>query len=219
MDEKLKTEEYQPAEEVSTSELFRELIVGPEKREREAQLQGMKELFTAMLVENKKEYDTQVRDLKSLFVNILEENRRVFQMQLQDLYKSLPQMITTSVKSSQKEEVIFIAETKDTPTKEQIEKYSRLDAVKEIILGKDIQNIEEQISQLHKQIKTQYEEDQQTIFQMAQFISDRISEMEKKVTQELNALCDRISQELGKHNQKQMDRKHAAQILLGKANS
>ena len=116
-------EELGNEEKVNT---FRELIVGPDKREIEGQLQGMKELFATMLVENKKDYDNQVNDMRSLFVNVLEENRRVFQMQLQDLYKNLPSLINNSLREQQEDGFIFKSGGGITAQSKALEEYEEM---------------------------------------------------------------------------------------------
>jgi hypothetical protein len=171
-------EELGNEEKVNT---FRELIVGPDKREIEGQLQGMKELFATMLVENKKDYDNQVNDMRSLFVNVLEENRRVFQMQLQDLYKNLPSLINNSLREQQEDGFILLADQPEQQVtdKNGVDRYSRLDAVKEIIVGGNMRDLKQNLASAQKELLQNYEEDKKKILEMAQEISG-ISEAGQK---------------------------------------
>lgn len=198
-------------EEKEEIETFRELIVGPEKKEREGQLKGMKELFSAMLVENKKEYDTQVSDMKNLFVDILEENRRVFQVQLQDLYKTLPNLINTNIKEQQEQDYIVVNE--NIEAQKQLDTYSRLDAIKQILLGYDIKQISQAVQETQVVLEKQYEEDQTHIMNLANQVSAEIDKMEKRVSETLNVFCEEIAQRLKSNDEKQADREIIADLL------
>lgn len=201
-------EELGSEEKVNT---FRELIVGPDKREIEGQLQGMKELFATMLVENKKDYDNQVNDMRSLFVNVLEENRRVFQMQLQDLYKNLPSLINNSLREQQEDGFILLADQPEhqVTDKNGVDRYSRLDAVKEIIVGGNMRDLKQNLASAQKELLQNYEEDKKKILEMAQEISGMVDEMENRINAQLKALIEEITDNVSKYAQSYAN-KHAA---------
>jgi hypothetical protein len=205
-------EELGNEEKVNT---FRELIVGPDKREIEGQLQGMKELFATMLVENKKDYDNQVNDMRSLFVNVLEENRRVFQMQLQDLYKNLPSLINNSLREQQEDGFILLADQPEQQVtdKNGVDRYSRLDAVKEIIVGGNMRDLKQNLASAQKELLQNYEEDKKKILEMAQEISGMVDEMENRINAQLKALIEEITNNVSEYAQSYANKHTAADKL------
>ncbi len=218
-DKDKKNEGVENAQELGNEEkvnIFRELIVGPDKREIEGQLQGMKELFATMLVENKKDYDNQVNDMRTLFVNVLEENRRVFQMQLQDLYKNLPSLINSSLREQNDEGFIVLADQQVNQPVQQgtgIDRYSRLDAVKEIIVGGNIRDLQQNLSEANKLLGQNFDEDKKKILEMAQEISGLVDAMEQRLNAKFKELIDQISKNVTEYARSFTKRNHAADKL------
>ena len=219
MEDKDKKEEVENIQELGSEEkvnTFRELIVGPDKREIEGQLQGMKELFATMLVENKKDYDNQVNDMRTLFVNVLEENRRVFQMQLQDLYKNLPSLINSSLREQQDDGFIVLADQQASlPAADSngVDRYSRLDAVKEIIVGGNMRDLKLNLASAQKELLQNYEEDKKAILDMAQEISGLVDEMEQGINAKFKALIDEITTNITDYAQSYANKDNAADKL------
>ncbi|OJJ21175.1 hypothetical protein BKI52_11450 [marine bacterium AO1-C] len=218
-DKDKKNEGVENAQELGNEEkvnIFRELIVGPDKREIEGQLQGMKELFATMLVENKKDYDNQVNDMRTLFVNVLEENRRVFQMQLQDLYKNLPSLINSSLREQNDEGFIVLADQQVNQPVQQgtgIDRYSRLDAVKEIIVGGNIRDLQQNLADSHKLLGQNFEEDKKKILEMAQEVSGLVDAMEQRLNAKFKELIDQISKNVTEYSRNYTKRERAADKL------
>lgn len=215
-DKDKKKEEVENIQELGSEEkvnTFRELIVGPDKREIEGQLQGMKELFATMLVENKKDYDNQVNDMRTLFVNVLEENRRVFQMQLQDLYKNLPSLINSSLREQQEDGFIVLADQQASlPVADNngVDRYSRLDAVKEIIVGGNMRDLKQNLASAQKELLQNYEEDKKSILDMAQEISGLVDEMEQRINAKFKALIEEITANITEYSQSYANKDSAA---------
>jgi len=218
-DKDKKNEGVENAQELGNEEkvnIFRELIVGPDKREIEGQLQGMKELFATMLVENKKDYDNQVNDMRTLFVNVLEENRRVFQMQLQDLYKNLPSLINSSLREQNDEGFIVLADqqvNQPVQSGSGIDRYSRLDAVKEIIVGGNIRDLQQNLADSNKLLAQNFEEDKKKILEMAQEVSGLVDAMEQRLNVKFKELIDQISKNVTEYARTFTKRERAADKL------
>ena len=219
-DKEKKTEGTENAQELGNDEkvnIFRELIVGPDKREIEGQLQGMKELFATMLVENKKDYDNQVNDMRTLFVNVLEENRRVFQMQLQDLYKNLPSLINSSLREQNDEGFIVLADQHANQPVQQsgsgIDRYSRLDAVKEIIVGGNMRDLGQNMTETNKLLAKNFEEDKKKILEMAQEVSGLVDAMEQRLNAKFKELIEAISKGVTEYSLAYTKRDNAADKL------
>jgi flagellin-specific chaperone FliS len=190
-------------EEVSKVELVRELIVGRDRKEIDAQISGMKDLFTSMLVENKKEYDKQVGDMKHLFVNILEENRTAFKQQLSEIQQALPQMIQSTVSKSTQEDFILVAN--ESERKEQI-RMSKIDAVKEIILGLDMQLMDEKAQKVNQQLDADYEGHINHLHQIGQEVSDELKASIDRLNDVLARLSEEIARALTKNDHHQAHR-------------
>lgn len=219
-DKDKKNEDVEKTQDLGSEEkvnIFRELIVGPDKREIEGQLQGMKELFATMLVENKKDYDNQVNDMRTLFVNVLEENRRVFQMQLQDLYKNLPSLINSSLREQQEDGFIVLADQQVSPpiidSAGGVDRYSRLDAVKEIIVGGNIRDLKQELAGAQKQLIQHFEDDKKKILDMAQEISGLVDEMEQRLNAGFEELIEQISKNVMDYARSYTNRNVAADKL------
>lgn len=181
--------------EVSKVDRVRDLIVGPEKKAIENQLMGMKELFSQMLVENKKDYDRQVGDMKGLFVTILEENRKAFRDQLDDLSEALPKMLERKVSENQREGMIFLAnpedETEDGQQEKKVDKYNRIDAVKQIVLGGNMEDLEKSIYDIHKALDQKHDHQQQALLDVA-------NQLEKQLANTSNMLTEAVAQMMDK---------------------
>lgn len=219
-DKDKKNEDVEKTQDLGSEEkvnIFRELIVGPDKREIEGQLQGMKELFATMLVENKKDYDNQVNDMRTLFVNVLEENRRVFQMQLQDLYKNLPSLINSSLREQQEDGFIVLADQQASPpivdSAGGVDRYSRLDAVKEIIVGGNMRDLKQELVGAQKQLIQYFEDDKKKILDMAQEISGLVDEMEQRLNAKFKELIEQISKNVMDYARSYTNRNTAADKL------
>ncbi len=197
-------------EEISKVELVRELIVGRDRKEIDAQISGMKELFTSMLVENKKEYDKQVGDMKHLFVNILEENRNTFKQQLSEIQQALPQMIQSSVSKSTQEDFILVAN--ESERKEQI-RMSKIDAVKEIILGLDMQLMDEKAQKVNKQLDADYEGHINHLHQVGQDVAGELKASIDRLNDVLARLSDEIARALTKNDNHQAHRQVVSNYL------
>lgn len=197
-------------EEVSKVELVRELIVGRDRKEIDAQITGMKDLFTSMLVENKREYDKQVGDMKQLFVNILEENRNTFKQQLQEIQQALPQMIQRTVNNQSKEDFILVAN--ESERKEQI-RMSKIDAVKEIILGIDMEQMNSQANKVNQQLESDYEAHINHLHQVGQDVSESLKASIDRLNHVLERLSEDIAKALAKNDHHQAHRKVFANFL------
>lgn len=189
-----------------------ELILS-EHEDISGELKGMRELFTSMLVENKKEYESQVSSMKTLFTDILNESRRAFQLQIQELYSNLPQVIDHSLREKQKEDYIILTDLEEGRSREQMEKFSRLDAIKEIMLGNNIKDIAHKIKDIQQKLTTQYQENQQRIMTLATEISDQINAVENRITEETKQVIERVSEQLQQHKQQQAERRKNSQLL------
>jgi hypothetical protein len=197
-------------EEVSKVELVRELIVGRDRKEIDAQISGMKELFTSMLVENKREYDKQVGDMKQLFVNILEENRNTFKQQLQEIQQTLPQMIQKTVSKQSQEDFILVAN--ESERKEQI-RMTKIDAVKEIILGMDMEQMSEKAKKVNQQLDADYEVHINQLHQIGQEVTDELKASMERLNTVLGRLGDEIVRALEKNGNHQTHRKVFSDFL------
>lgn len=197
-------------EEISKVELVRELIVGRDRKEIDAQIIGMKDLFASMLVENKKEYDKQVNDMKHLFVNILEENRNVFKQQLDDIQRAIPQMINKTVSKQQQEDFILVAN--ESERKEQI-RMSKIDAVKEIILGMDMQEMDEKARKVTQQLNDDYDLHLKNLQTVAQDVSDELKASINRLNDVLQRLSDEIAHALSKNDRYQAHRQVFSKYL------
>jgi hypothetical protein len=197
-------------EEVSKVELVRELIVGRDRKEIDAQIAGMKELFTSMLVENKREYDKQVSDMKQLFVNILEENRHTFKQQLQEIQQALPQMIQKTVNKQSQEDFILVAN--ESERKEQI-RMSKIDAVKEIILGMDMEQMNQKASKVNEQLDADYDAHINHLHQVGKEVSDSLKASIDRLNHVLERLSDEIVKALAKNDNHQAHRKIFSSFL------
>jgi hypothetical protein len=190
-------------DDVSKVELVRELIVGRDRKEIDAQITGMKDLFTSMLVENKKDYDKQVNDMKQLFVNILEDNRTAFKQQLSEIQQALPQMISKTVSKQSQEDFILVAN--ESERKEQI-RMSKIDAVKEIILGMDMQVMDEKARKVNLQLDTDYEAHINYLSQVGQDVSNELTASINRLNDVLKRLSDEIARALAKNDNHQAHR-------------
>lgn len=197
-------------EEISKVELVRELIVGRDRKEIDAQMTGMKDLFASMLVENKKEYDKQVNDMKHLFVNILEENRNVFKQQLDEIQRAIPQMINKTVSKQQQEEFILVAN--ESERKEQI-RMSKIDAVKEIILGMDMHEMDEKAQKVTQQLNNDYDQHLKNLQAIAQDVSDELKASINRLNDVLQRLSDEIANALSKNDKHQAHRQVFSKYL------
>lgn len=197
-------------EEMSKVELVRELIVGRDRKEIDAQMIGMKDLFTSMLVENKKEYDKQVNDMKHLFVNILEENRNVFKEQLDEIQRAIPLMINKTVSKQQQEDFILVAN--ESERKEQI-RMSKIDAVKEIILGMDMQEMDEKTKKVTQQLNDDYDQHVKNLQVIAQDVSDELKASINRLNDVLQRLGDEIADALSKNDYHQAHRQIFSRYL------
>ena len=198
-------------EEVSKVELVRELIVGRDRKEIDAQISGMKELFTSMLVENKREYDKQVGDMKQLFVNILEENRATFKEQLQEIQQALPQMIQKTVAKQTQEDFILVAN--ESERKEQI-RMSKIDAVKEIILGFDMELMNEKAKKVNQQLDADYEAHINQLHQIGQEVTEELKAALDRLDNVLGRLSDEIARALTTNDNHQAHRKTLTNFLI-----
>jgi uncharacterized protein YoxC len=201
-------------EEMSKVELVRELIVGRDRKEIDAQMIGMKDLFTSMLVENKKEYDKQVNDMKHLFVNILEENRNVFKEQLDEIQRTIPLMINKTVSNQpppqQQEDFILVAN--ESERKEKI-RMSKIDAVKEIILGMDMQEMDEKTKKVTQQLNDDYDQHVKNLQTIAQDVSDELKASINRLNDVLQRLGDEIADALSKNDYHQAHRQTFSKYL------
>ncbi|GAB4184749.1 MAG: hypothetical protein OHK0057_32750 [Thermoflexibacter sp.] len=197
-------------EEVSKVELVRELIVGKDRKEIDAQITGMKELFTSMLIENKKEYDRQVNDMKQLFVNILEENRSTFKQQLEEIQRALPQMIQKTINKQAQEEFILVAS--ESERKEQI-RMSKIDAVKEIILGYDMEVMNEKAQKVNQQLDADYEAHINHLHEIGQDVTNELKATIDRLNNVLARLSEEISKALAKNDHHQAHRKIFSSFL------
>jgi len=197
-------------EEVSKVELVRELIVGKDRKEIDAQITGMKELFTSMLIENKKEYDRQVNDMKQLFVNILEENRNTFKQQLEEIQRALPQMIQKTINKQAQEEFILVAS--ESERKEQI-RMSKIDAVKEIILGYDMEVMNEKAQKVNQQLDADCEMHLNHLHQIGQDVTSELKATIDRLNNVLARLSEEISKALAKNDHHQAHRKVFSSFL------
>jgi hypothetical protein len=191
-------------EEISKVELVRELIVGRDRKEIDAQISGMKELFTSMLVENKREYDRQVTDMKQLFVNILEENRATFKQQLQEMQQSLPQMIQKTVSKQTQEDFILVAN--ESERKEQI-RMSKIDAVKEIILGLDMELMNEKAKKVNQQLDADFDGHINQLHHIGQEVAEELKASLDRLDNVLGRLSDEIARALTINDNHQTHRK------------
>ncbi|WP_027000354.1 hypothetical protein [Eisenibacter elegans] len=202
--------------DASKIDAFRELIIGPEKREMQTQIQGMKELFTAMLIENRKEYDTQVGEMKQIFVEALEQNRKVFQEQMQELYDKLPRMIQGASQQSTAEAAmqhILLTELTQQAAPAAQQGLSRLDAVKELIAGQQMKDIDKRLLKAQQEIGQVTDATHQALLSMTQTLSEEIRQMEEEFTQKMHQTVERISAKLHQNDQKQADKATAAQWI------
>lgn len=192
---------------------FRKLVVEPEKRDMDNQIVGMKDLFTSILAENKREYNAQVSDMKDLFIGILEENRKAFQMQLQDLYDKIPTMISSSVQNNQQEEHLYLTKYDEYSDESQVERLSRINAVKEIILGNNIDEINDKLQLLSTKLTDIETENQQKIVNMTEETTNRLKQMEENISQRLNDLAREIGETLQTQDGKFTKAEDAYQVM------
>lgn len=192
---------------------FRKLVVEPEKKDMENQIVGMKDLFTSMLAENRREYNAQVSDMKDLFIGILEENRKAFQLQLQDLYEKIPAMVSSSVQSNQQEQHLYLTQYDEYKDESQVERLSRINAVKEIILGSNIDEINDKLLALSTKLGDLETENHQKISNMTQETTNRLKQMEENISQKLNDLAREIGETLQSQDGKFTQKEDAYQIM------
>lgn len=205
-----------PTEEVSKEELIRQLIVGPERREMEAQLNGMKDLFASIIAQNKQDYANQLNEMKGIFTNILQENRLMFQQQIQELTQTLPSLVKENVAATQDEKFIYLTQqsTADLQRRhEEVNKMTRVDALKEIIGGQDVRTIEEKIAQL-KNLQQQYQQQQiQMVQSWIQRIATELQAMQQRSDLYIEQSCVRIGTALQQHDKSQVQRRLFARMI------
>ncbi len=188
-------------------ELVRELIIGPDKKAIEAQITGMRELFTSILIENRREYERQVGELKNLFVSILEENRNSFREQLRELQASLPKMVQHSVNAGQKEGYVVLAD--EARERQLATKYTKIEAVKEIILGQDIDHMYQRVNEASELIESLYLQQQQTLVELSKDISEQLN----RTVEQLNAALDKLVSSLEYALQQQDSKKSYRSVI------
>jgi hypothetical protein len=171
-------------------ELVRELIIGPDKKAIEAQIMGMKELFTSILSENRKEYDRQVSDMKGLFVSILEENRNSFRQQLTELQAILPQVVQNTLLKGQNESYVVLAD--ESKEREMATKYTKIEAVKEIILGRSIDQMQERVAEVDLTIEKNYNHQMQALAELSQQVSQELERVSQSLSASLDSLVDSL---------------------------
>lgn len=193
----------------SQTEDFRELIIGTDQSAVEDQLKGMRDLFTSVMLETRKDYDNQINEFKSMFISALEDNKRDLQNQIQELKHSIPQIVGTS-ETKNGEDYIMLTELEDVPVKEHMEKYSRLEAVKEIILGTNLKDFNAQIKTLTKQLVQNTETSKQEIMQMAEEVSNELAKMDERINKAIETLIDTVGNALKSHKNTQANKNQVA---------
>lgn len=189
-EDKKQPENLQPEEVPS----YKEAVVNPDKQESESRLGGMKDLFTSILSENRKDYEKQVGEMKNMFTAILEENRKQFQIQLQDMYKALPQIINEADKLRQKEEYIFLNNEQAYEMGQRGGRFTKMNAVKELIVGRDERLLHERVEKMLKEVEEIAQQDKAHVAAAAKDIYERMQRMEQKVM----AAIQQMEQELKK---------------------
>lgn len=199
-------------ERASKVERVRELIVGPEKRAIENQLAGMKELFSQMLVENKRDYDRQVTDMKDLFVTILDENRRAFRDQLNDLAQSLPKLMEKKAAQNRVEEMVILAEDHEKEER-RVEKVQRIEAVKQLVLGFNIEELEDRLKELNNTLEDRHQHQQRALMETANQLEKQLANTSKALSEAIANMMDNLQTKLSKKDDSKAGRKLYAAFM------
>lgn len=177
----------------------------------EHQVKGMKDMFTALLVENRKEYDRQVTDMKQLFLSVIEDNRRTFDTKVQELYSDLPRIVERTISNKvPSEDFIYLQGQEDSQmpaSRDQVDKFTRLQAVTEIILGDNVRDLEGDIKAAQSRMHRNLDEDKNRISQIATEISEALQAASERINDSLNSLYDDLQSHFDKHDQKQAHHK------------
>ncbi|TAF63071.1 MAG: hypothetical protein EAZ55_14765 [Cytophagales bacterium] len=190
--------------------VFRELIMGPEKKEMEAQIKGMRDLFISLLNENKKEYELQINDIKRIFTNVLEENRKDFQLQVQSLQTTLPQILGNSLRQRGSEEHLYLT---DLDQKSIQGSYTRVEAIEEIVVGSDIRTILEQVDLLQKEVNGRMDEGKKQLQQLTNTIGEELKKAEQRIANKLQELTQWSNDKIKQLDKKQSEKIRAAALL------
>lgn len=175
---------------------YKDVVVNVDKQDAENKFSGMKDLFTSIISENRKDYDKQITEMRGLFMTVLEENRKQGQLQVQDMYKTLPSLINEADKMRRKEEYVFLNDEDGLDKGTKSGKYTRMSAIKELIVGKDTKNIQERLTILEAEVEETILQDKESLAQAAKDIYDRLERMENRIKSELDKTFEMIKVEI-----------------------
>ncbi len=190
--------EESKAENLEKVELVRELIIGPDKKAIEAQITGMKDLFTSILAENRRDYERQVMEMKNVFVTILDENRNSFRQQLVELQTILPKMVQSSISQGQKEGYVVLAD--ESKEREHAQKYTKIEAVKEIILGNSIDQMHERVAAMDLSIERTYLQQGQALAALSHEVAENLDQTVQRLSASLDKLIEALQKALQNHD-------------------
>ena len=190
------------------AELVKEMYRTSDKKEIE-QVAGMRELFLGLISQNKREYDTQLTDMKIVFSSLLKETQNAFQDQVQMLSVNLSKISAHQLQLHKPEPL----DPKIARSQSEFDEFSRVNALKEVLLGENLHHINAEIVNLRTELDAYYKESQEAIEQFSQEFEIGIKLLEQNMLEDVQQLIDKIQQALNEWNARAAQRQFVSQLF------
>ena len=196
--------------EILSPEIIKE-VSETDKQIFENQLKGMIDLFSNLLTQNKKEYDSQMNEIKSLVSGVAEENKTMFNQQLSEIILSIPKLVEKTILSKEEEKRMILESNNDDRT---TNKFSRVDALKEIIAGDNLNEIEALLELLEKEAQLVQEQILNEFSKFEKQMNQFIVENENNLVKRLHSIENDILNKMNAIRIVKTPRNSFANILL-----
>ena len=90
----------------------------------------------------------------------------------------------------------------------------RLEAIKELLFGQNVQEYRDEFRELKDQIKSQSKKSEEKNSELDSILSERIDQLESKVNEQFTAMNKRIEDGLAKLTVNTVDKKSLSSILI-----